>query len=354
MRKNRLPLVYRFGKRISKSNAILEQSLNLFHTVITTAGFRVIITILFPFLLSVEMKCTEFKYKWNQVEFYTNIWHIILTVVLYLIFTFLIYSSDKYTKIISKEFDYYKEAVTKQASVNSVIANQIFDLNNYINDKDGNIPTDEGIKNSYNYQKVAQLVCHEIYNIIKNVTSEDNHQVTLFRKFERDNNSAYIQMIAFANKDNLHPITWGCTYELNTNLKKKSYQQKIFEENNSKLSVLMNKSEVCKAFIYHKKNDERVACIEQCICIPIFCQKQRVISVLQIDTDVPDLFGRTYDDISKFCRLFLPFIHLLLVNYNEERLIYSFWGKIKYRYKSKNNSYKQSKLFINRSIGKEI
>lgn len=348
--KNKLPWIYRHGKRIAKTHAIIDQLFRLINTLITSAGFRVFVTITIPFVLSIEVKCTQFDYSWNQWEFYTSIWYIILTAIIYGFLAFLIFSSDKYLKIIYKEFDYYKEAIAKQASVNSVIANLLYGLNNYITEKDDAIPTDEGIKNCYNYQKAAQLVCQEIYDIIKNVTDEDSHQVNLFKRFKRDDGSEFIQMIAFANKESVHPASWGSTYELNTNSKKKYYHQKIFDDNISMLYKLKNNAEIINAFKLNKKREEREWNLQQYIGIPIFCNEQRVVSLLQIDTDVPNLFGETYDDITKFCRMFLPFIHLLLVNYYNERLIHSFWGKIKYKYKR--DMEKQKRSTTNKAIKK--
>ena len=330
---NRLPWIYRIGERLIKKEGALKHFTLLIRLVFKSPLFKTIVTIITPLIMSLELKLSDLNlYKWYQWEFYYNIWYIILTVILYIIIVLVINSVDRYVQSIKNDVKFYREELDNVTAINKNIWESLRNINVRLN-KRNYVPTKGDFEYiSLNYQNVSILVCEAIFELIKNATCQENHQVSLLYKFRGNKKgNPYIKMIAYANKTRTDPGSSDEKFDMciETNkTHKMHYHLKIFMENKPRVRILNGNEEILKNFIIESDEDDRVSKIEQYIGIPIFCDNE-VISLLQIDTDCRNLFGKTIEEIEEFAENFQPFLHILLIGYYNKMVIDEFCDKLK-------------------------
>lgn len=162
-----------------------------------------------------------------------------------------------------------------------------------------------------NYQDIATFVCHYMYDALKTAIGAEKHQVSIMHKFVEHNQQKreYIKMIAYGNSNQLSPGVFNTKFYLSE--APGYYHVKMFVENVSQISILKDREEVeGNLIIIQGTNGNK---IKQYIGIPIFCEEKGIISLLQIDTEVDNLFGKTEDEIKELINPFLGYVHILTV-----------------------------------------
>jgi hypothetical protein len=263
------------------------------------------------------MKLSDFDtYKINEQEFYKDKLHILITCVFIVLYNWVTILIDSYQKYQEQTIKCVKEIVNRETVINDTIGRKLYDITKCISSKTNLIPIKSDFGN-LSYQDVAALVCHNIYDAIKVSTGRDSHQVSLMQRFkEKKTGIQYIKMISYGNANQISPSIFDKHFYLDSDLC--YYHVKIFNENQNDIFILKNVNEIKKELVYGKKfNDNNIV---QYIAIPVVCENEGIVSLLQIEITEEFLIGRTKEEIREFVKPFMAYIHILTVNYYQEEL----------------------------------
>lgn len=315
--KSKQPKIYYWVKRLPFKNSIFSKFVALIMEFFRTPYIKAILPAVLTIVISLEVKLTDLSsFSWKGITTYPM--HIVITIFIYIIIICINVTVDKYSEALSYRYKFLKEAMVQQTGINHQIGGKLKRAYDNVNKKSNYKPTKNDVS-MLSYQDLGLLVCYAVYNIIKTVTGEEGHQVTLVHKFKDRYGSYYIKMIAYSNKNDTAPPVFNTKYRPEDN--QKYFHLRIFEDNINKQYILKNRDEITKEFVENETNKERDSKLQQFVAIPIYCEEKGIISLLQIDTDVKGLMGDSREDIEEFTKVFMPFVHQLLANYNRENLI---------------------------------
>lgn len=291
----------------------------IFHLykLLKSSYVRTFINFLFTIVFAFQMRLTDFdKYKLDELEFYLDKVHILITCVFIIIYNWMTILIDSYQKYQERTIKCVKEIVNRETVINDTIGRKIYDITKGISGKLNFIPIKSDF-NNLNYQDIAALVCHNIFDAIKISTDKDTHQVSLMQRFkEKKTGVQYIKMISYGNANQISPSIFDKHFYLNSD--QNYYHVKIFNENQNGIFILRDAAEIKKELLYDKKcNDIKIA---QYIAIPVVCENEGIVSLLQIELSEEALIGRSKEEILEFVKPFMAYIHILTVNYYQNEL----------------------------------
>lgn len=182
-----------------------------------------------------------------------------------------------------------------------------------------------------NFQNAAFFVCENLARHLTRYYEDDNIYVTVYQKYLTDDNKEACKMIAYSG--NHKPSSFWVEYEIpeyDANLYGTiEYHTYLFSLGNNEISVLCDRDEIKEAFVQHQENPDREEQIQQYIGIPIAIEKSCVTFLLQVDTNIPFLFGKDKYTVNKFSRIAIyPFAQFLHMVYEEARTIDQIIGGI--------------------------
>lgn len=189
------------------------------------------------------------------------------------------------------------------------------------------LPTDrvaiEKILTETDFQAAAFTVCEKLCDNLSKYCDNDNVYITVYQKFE-EQGELKCKMVAFSG--NHEPSTYSDRYTIPKYSEDLfgviEYHTFVFAANKTDISTFCNPMEVETAFVLHEKSRKREEKIQQYICVPIAPAKLGVTFLLQIDTDVPNLFGRDKETVEKFAKIAIyPFAQFLHMMYEQSRTI---------------------------------
>ena len=291
----------------------------LFHIykLLKSTYVRTLVNFLFTFVFAFQMKLTDFDtYKINELAFYKDKLHILITCVFIVVYNWITILIDGYQKYQEQTIKCVKEIVNRETVINDTIGRKLYDITKCISYKSNSIPMKSDFSN-LNYQDIAALVCHNIYDAIKISTDKDSHQVSLMQRFkEKKTGIQYIKMISYGNANQISPSIFDKHFYLDSD--QSYYHVRIFNENQNDIFILKNASEIKNEFVYGRKcSDNKIV---QYIAIPVVCEGEGIVSLLQIEIKEEILIGRTTDEIREFVKPFMSYIHILTVNYYQDEL----------------------------------
>lgn len=303
-------------KRFAKNYKIGGIIFHLYK-ILRSTYVRTFVNFLFTFVFAFEMRLADFNtYKFNQLEFYLDKVHILITCVFIVIYNWITILIDSYQKYQEQSIKCVKEIVNRETVINDTLSRRTYDITKCISARANLIPVKSDF-NKLSYQDLAALVCHNIYDAIKIATDKDSHQVSLMQKFkEKKTRVEYIKMISYGNANQISPSIFDKHFNLDSD--QGYYHVKIFNENKNGIFILNNANEIKKEFAISKKcNDAKVV---QYIAIPVFCENEGIVSLLQIEITQEALIGRSKEEIMEFVKPFMAYIHILKVNYYQDEL----------------------------------
>lgn len=182
-----------------------------------------------------------------------------------------------------------------------------------------------------NFQNAAFFVCENIAKYLTKYCEDDNIYVTVYQKYLTEKKEPACKMIAFSG--NHEPTSYGVPYIIpefsDELLGKIEYHTYLFSSDKKDISVLCNQAEVEKAFKKHQKSEDREKKIQQYIGVPIAPAKSGVTFLLQIDTNIANLFGKEKETVENFSKIAIyPFAQFLHMIYEEARTIEQIIGGI--------------------------
>lgn len=306
--------IKKFANNYKKLGSVLYS----FYRLLKSSYFRTFMNFLFTFVFAFQMQLTDFEtYNISEKEFYRDKLNILVTFVFIVLYNWVTILIDNYQKYKDRRMKCLKEILNRETVINQTIGKKLNDITGRICAKTALIPSKSDFSN-LNYQDIAALVCHNIYDAIKISTEKDTQQVSLMHKFkEKKTGREYIKMISYGNANQISPSIFDKHFYLDSDLN--YYHVKIFNEQQNDIFVLKNPSEIKKEFVYGKKSTEKN--IEQYIAIPVFCENEGIVSLLQIEISEKQLIGRTTEEIREFVKPFMAYIHILTVNYYRDELV---------------------------------
>ena len=183
----------------------------------------------------------------------------------------------------------------------------------------------------FDLQNAAIFVCKKLFSHISAACGNNNVYVTVYMQIKKCKfKHGYIyekninKMIACSG---IHgSSSWGEEYEIpqyfNKSLKKEvPYHSYIFASGDNAIRVLSNKQEVEEYFVPHKKSKSREQGIQQYIGIPISVPDFGILLLLQIDTDIPKLFGKDRQEMKEFAAsAIFPFSQFVYMAYEQSNM----------------------------------
>lgn len=286
---------------------------SFFQLIINLAG-TTIISIHVSFFLS------------DKIQYKDWITKLIIFSFIYLLVNIAILFATLYQKKLLKNFSLLESSFQGHKNINSEMSNQIYRLNNKLSDTiKKNKPFQiDNFNTIADFQTFSFNICADIYYQIKNVLSCDECQITIFQRFQDENNKHFVQMIAYANKNTTAPSSYSNIFFLNEKRKKKKYKtvfERIFESQEDEPIILYNKEMVANEFVYLNGSETREKEICQYIGIPIRTNRHMNELLLQIDVSKEKVLGKNKKQLLEITNsIFIPYTKLLLTCYERDKI----------------------------------
>ena len=195
------------------------------------------------------------------------------------------------------------------------------DSSKCLNDISKNILKGDRTLELWNFKKSATGVCNSIYNLLCNLcTPYDDFTVNIMlvdpmEKGRKKN----ITMIAHKGKYEKYPDKFGEKLYFEKN--KTFYAVKLCKSEKNDIRILTTKAEVDEKFVYV---DEEHPQYNQYVGIPIVCNKNQILCLLQIcalgDNKIADSKAVILEIVKKYI---LPFTYYSLLTYKMEKCMVS-------------------------------
>ena len=220
-------------------------------------------------------------------------------------------SSEKENAILkSKNIVYQKSSVLLTSLFNST-ATEVNKIANELNQK----PKLE----NWNYKVSSKLICSAVYETLCLLTGEDDFSVNIVvYDFNAKGKSKNIKMIAEKSKFETPSDTFEKTMYLSSN--KNFYAVKMFNKNLNEPTILTTSEEIKEKFVFSENKKEHPN-YTQYVGIPIHCDSNKMVSLLQISSLNDAYIGNNKKEIADNINNFiLPFTYLSLMDNKVEKL----------------------------------
>lgn len=186
----------------------------------------------------------------------------------------------------------------------------------------------DDMREAFGFQTMAMSVCQEVYRFLSEQYGLSGHTVTVFQRFEQSEDNSICKMIAYSAQSGQEPLSYSQKYTIPKTIgdrissKKFPFHTRIFAENNTRIRVLIDNSEVLKNFKFHKNCEARERAIEQYIGIPMKVCNRGVTFILQVDCNQKNAFGATEEEVVAFANAYLyQFASQLALYYEMDRMV---------------------------------
>lgn len=270
--------------------------------------------------------------SWNPSTdsyFYIKLTGLIVLSIIFLIFLIFSYKYDKddfhlleeKEKIIQhleqqliisqNEISVYEKSNLSMAAIFQTSADDINTTANNIK-KDNLISLD-----FWNFKKECKWICEKVLNIIEQISiNDDNFAVSIFQLNPlAKGKSKGITMIAHSSKYGNTPDVYETplTYRKNSDF----YAIKLFKSEKHESTILIDENEINEKFIYKNDNHPKYS---QYIAIPIYCNGNEMLSLLQIVAFENAKIGNTKSEITnKINKYIFPYAQLGLMMFKYEK-----------------------------------
>lgn len=257
---------------------------------------------------------------------------LILVSIIFLIFLILSYIYDKkgikaleekeraigrLTEALNEKDKLIKSYEKSHLSMATIFQKSAEDINTTAN----NIKNTENISiDVWNFKKSCKWICEKLLGVVEELAEEgSDFAVSVFQADPIKTGKAKgITMIAHSSKYGSTPDVYetALTYRKNPDF----YAVKLFRKGNHEPTVLINKNEVNEKFIY--KNENAHPDYSQYVAIPIHCNGNEMLSLLQIVAFGDSKIGKTKSEITdKMNKFVFPYTQLGLMTYKYEKSI---------------------------------
>lgn len=310
--------VRKFALEKSMDGTLFASIILLLYRLFTSVIVDAIITILGTVVIAIMIGRGYYR------------WPFWICVFVYMILVVLMAWAKGYQKERLKEYRILKQALL---GVDGTLRMWSDELHNHANAiMNLKIKTQSYIREEaekIDFQHACFLVCNNIWTRLTKYYENENIYVTVFQKnkqFDKRTNEekSTCRMIAYSG--NTIPSSFNEVYKIPTytdDLKGTvEYHSYLFSANNTNICVLPDRESVKKNFVIHQRCAEREEAIQQYIGIPIAPAGLDVTFILQVDTNIPNLFGKDKEEVTLLAQTAIyPFAQFLHMTYEELRMI---------------------------------
>lgn len=273
-------------------------------------------------ILPIIISLYSLTYSSNiSVRWYIPIVLIVIFIFIYNVVAELLLGIERKRMIYCELLD---NAYRSHSNINKRSATKLYRLNKIIKKQLKNsFPIDKSVFDKMaDFQTISFDICNSIYTIIKDKYGiKTDCEVTIYQS-----NEDGISMIAYANKNDLPPLTYRRIY------KKKCSQYlfgQLFKDLNAEIHVCPDKESVQNDFTFLKGSEKRESRICQYIGIPLLTARRKIELLLQIDVSKPNVFGKTKEDVMEYAEnIFFPYMMLLNKAYERDLIFNGYYDII--------------------------
>lgn len=220
-------------------------------------------------------------------------------------------SSEKENDILKAENNVYQKNSVLLTSLFNSTASEVNKIANELNQK----PQLE----NWNYKVSSKLICSAVYETLCSLTGKDDFSVNIVvYDFNARGKSKNIKMIAEKAKFETPSDTFEKTMYLTSN--KDFYAVKMFNKNLNSPTILTTSEEIKEKFVFSEDKKEHPN-YTQYVAIPIHCDSNKMVSLLQISSLNDAYIGNSKKDIiDNINNFILPFTYFALMNNKIEKL----------------------------------
>lgn len=169
--------------------------------------------------------------------------------------------------------------------------------------------------------------CRLIYGAISQLRNDENFEVTYIKLVESNTQQCEIVMNSYANKNSQPPTIFGKSRIVNPIESPGDYHDMdFFRHNKSGIDVKMDPDEVDSAFGYASKQHRELnkKKYNSYIGIPIFCNHEKLVGLLQVVALEQAKFGITKQEAEEMANKFLiPYSYMFLLLHKLEKALIS-------------------------------
>lgn len=184
----------------------------------------------------------------------------------------------------------------------------------------------------WDYKQTCALICKDAYNLLSKVYNNNNFHVSYisFKRHLDGSTTAY--MNSYEPKDFGQPSIYQKDITIPKKVSKKEQKKmyffvRLFLEGTSAPLVLLNEADIRKNFLFRSKTDRQECKYKQYMAIPISCQSQKIIGMLQISALENNIINGDEKEIKKFLiAIFRPMAYLTLLANKTQDCIDSITG----------------------------
>lgn len=219
--------------------------------------------------------------------------------------------SERENKILKAQNNVYQKNSVLLTSLFNSAASEVNKIANELKQK----PKLE----KWNYKVSSKLICNAVYETLCSLTGKDDFSVNIVvYDFKAKGKSKNIKMIAEKSKFETPSDTFEKTMYMSSN--KDFYAVKMFNKNSNSLAILTTNEEIKEKFVFSEDKNEHPY-YTQYVGIPIHCDSNKMVSLLQISSLNDTHIGTTKEDIiNNINNFILPFTYLSLLNNKIEKL----------------------------------
>lgn len=171
-------------------------------------------------------------------------------------------------------------------------------------------------KAEWNFNRVATGICDKLYEIIcdRNAEYSDFSVNIMLYDTKAKGKNRYIKMIAHKSMYPTKPTIF--LEKLYLNKRRDFFAVKLFDKNKQDIQIMDTPNEVNQRFTF---KDNEHPNYNQYVGIPIHCNGNQMVSLLQICAFNKSKIGDSKNDIMEFVlKCVIPFTHFALLAYNIE------------------------------------
>lgn len=219
--------------------------------------------------------------------------------------------SERENEILKAQNNVYQKNSVLLTSLFNSVASEVNKIANELKQK----PKLE----KWNYKVSSKLICNAVYETLCSLTGKDDFSVNIVvYDFKAKGKSKNIKMIAEKSKFETPSDTFEKTMYMSSN--KDFYAVKMFNKNSNSLAILTTNEEIKEKFVFSEDKKEHPY-YTQYVGIPIHCDSNKMVSLLQISSLNDAYIGTTKEDIiNNINNFILPFTYLSLLNNKIEKL----------------------------------
>lgn len=163
---------------------------------------------------------------------------------------------------------------------------------------------------TWDFKQTCFLICKDIFTSFSKTYRDNDFEVTYISFKKDDEDKMIAEMIAYANRDAIPPSIYKKEIQLARKMTHKKRKQKynferVYHKGKSDCEVLLSEDEIKNEFIFSSQTKKDECKYKQFIAIPILCNSNKVIGILQIASFKKNLIKGDSQTIKKHLILML-------------------------------------------------